>query len=57
MLRDMLGEIRLQPGDDSTSLWAEYKASPAVLLKGAGSGGRGEGISRFPAMSLDMRVK
>ena len=43
ILRDMLGEIRLQPGDD-LSLWAEYKASPAVLLKGAGSGGRGDRI-------------
>jgi hypothetical protein len=43
LLRDMLGEIWLQPGTNA-SLWAEYKASPAVLLRIAGSDGRGEGV-------------
>lgn len=33
ILRDMLGEIRLQPATDG-SLWAEYGMSPAVLLRG-----------------------
>jgi hypothetical protein len=53
ILRDMLGDIRLQPATNG-SLWTEYGMSPAVLLKGAGTGGRGEGISRFPAVSLDL---
>ncbi len=40
ILRDMLGEIRLQPAADG-GLWAEYGMNPAILLKGAGSDGRG----------------
>jgi hypothetical protein len=43
ILRDMLGEIMLSPGEDG-SLWAEYGMQPAALLKGAGTGGRGERI-------------
>lgn len=36
ILREMLGEIRLQPATDG-GLWAEYRMSPGILLKGAGS--------------------
>ncbi|MEP7243591.1 MAG: zinc ribbon domain-containing protein [Gammaproteobacteria bacterium] len=43
ILRDMLGEIMLSPGEDG-SLWAEYGMQPAALLRGAGTGGRDEGI-------------
>lgn len=43
ILRDMLGEIMLSPGEDG-SLWAEYAMQPAALLIGAGTGGRDEGI-------------
>jgi hypothetical protein len=43
ILRDMLGEIMLSPGEDG-SLWAEYAMQPAALLQGAGTGGRGEAI-------------
>lgn len=43
ILRDMLGEIRLQPATDG-GLWAEYGMNPAILLKGAGSVGRGDRI-------------
>jgi hypothetical protein len=43
ILREMLGEIRLQPATDG-GLWAEYRMSPGILLKGAGSDGRGERI-------------
>jgi site-specific DNA recombinase len=43
ILREMLGEIRLQPATDG-GLWAEYRMSPGILLKGAGSGGRGDRI-------------
>jgi hypothetical protein len=34
ILRDMLGEIMLSPGEDG-SLWAEYGMQPAGLLQGA----------------------
>jgi site-specific DNA recombinase len=43
ILRDMIGEIRLQPTSEG-GLWAEYGMHPAVLLKGAGSDGRGDRI-------------
>jgi hypothetical protein len=43
VLREMLGEIMLSPGEGG-SLWAEYAMQPAALLKDAGTGGRGEGI-------------
>jgi septal ring factor EnvC (AmiA/AmiB activator) len=43
ILRDMLGEIMLSPGEDG-SLWAEYGMQPAALLQGAGTGGRGHRI-------------
>jgi hypothetical protein len=43
ILRDLLGEITLAPGDDG-SLWASYAMQPAVLLRGAGTGGRGDRI-------------
>jgi site-specific DNA recombinase len=43
ILRDMLGEIRLQPTEDG-GLWAECTMNPAILLKGAGSVGRGDRI-------------
>ncbi len=43
ILRDMLGEIMLSPGEDG-SLWAEYAMQPAALLIGAGTGGRGEAV-------------
>lgn len=43
ILRDMLGEIMLSPGEDG-SLWAEYAMQPAALLVGAGTGGRGDRI-------------
>lgn len=41
--KEMLGEIRLQPATDG-GLWAEYRTSPGILLKGAVSGGRGDRI-------------
>jgi len=34
ILREMLGEIMLSPGEDG-SLWAEYGMQPAALLQGA----------------------
>ena len=43
ILRDMLGEIMLSPGEDG-SLWAEYAMQPAALLIGAGTGGRDDPI-------------
>jgi hypothetical protein len=44
ILRDLLGEITLSPGEDG-SLWASYAMQPAALLKGgAGTGGRGDRI-------------
>jgi hypothetical protein len=43
IVRDMLGEIMLSPGEDG-SLWAEYAMQPAALLQGAGTGGRGDRI-------------
>lgn len=43
ILRGMLGEIMLSPGEDG-SLWAEYAMQPAALLTGAGTGGRGDRI-------------
>lgn len=43
ILREMLGEIMLSPGEDG-SLWAEYAMQPAALLQGAGTGGRGDRI-------------
>lgn len=33
ILRDMLGEVMLSPGEDG-SLWAEYAMRPAALLQG-----------------------
>jgi len=39
ILRDMLGEIMLSPGEDG-SLWAEYGMQPAALLQGARTCGR-----------------
>jgi hypothetical protein len=55
ILRDMLGEIMLSPGEDG-SLWAEYAMQPAALRQGAGTGGRGElgcscRFSRHPGRS------
>lgn len=43
ILRDMLGEIMLSPGEDG-SLWAEYSMQPAALISGAGTAGRGDRI-------------
>ncbi len=43
ILRDMLGEIRLSPGENG-SLWTEYAMQPAALLKVAGTYGRGDRI-------------
>jgi len=43
ILRSMLGEIMLSPGEDG-SLWAEYGMQPAALLQGAGTTGRGDRI-------------
>jgi site-specific DNA recombinase len=45
ILREMLGEIMLSPGEGG-SLWAEYAMQPAALLMGAGAGtgGRGDRI-------------
>ncbi len=43
ILRDMLGEIMLSPGEDG-SLWAEYAMQPAALLIGAGTSGRDERV-------------
>lgn len=43
VLRELLGEIRLQPGPDK-SLWASFQMSPAPLIKSAGTGGRGDRI-------------
>jgi site-specific DNA recombinase len=43
ILRSMLGEIMLSPGEDG-SLWAEYGMQPAALLQGAGTSGRGDRI-------------
>jgi hypothetical protein len=43
ILREMLGEIVLSPGEDG-SLWAEYAMQPAALLQGAGTCGRGDRI-------------
>ena len=43
ILREMLGEIMLSPGEDG-SLWAEYAMQPAALLQGAGTDGRGDRI-------------
>lgn len=45
ILRDLLGPIQMCPGEDG-SLWAEFDARPAALLKKAvgtsvGSGGSG----------------
>jgi hypothetical protein len=36
-LRELLGQIRLEPGADG-SLWAAYEIQPAVLVRGAVSG-------------------
>jgi site-specific DNA recombinase len=43
ILREMLGPIRLRPGNDG-GLWAEYGMNPAALLRSAGTGGRGDRI-------------
>lgn len=43
ILRNMLGEIRLSPGENG-SLWAEYAMQPAALLQTAGTCGRGDRI-------------
>lgn len=56
ILRELLGEIMLLPGEDG-SLWAEYAMQPAALLQGAGTGGRGDSICRVPAVPLDERLK
>ncbi len=40
ILRELLGEILLSPGEDG-SLWAEYGMHPATLLQGAVFNGRG----------------
>lgn len=56
ILRDMIGEIRLQPTSDG-GLWAEYGMHPAILLKGAGSDGRGEALHDVPAVSLRVRFR
>ena len=42
ILREMLGEITLSPGEGG-SLWAEYAIQPAALLMGAGAGTSGRG--------------
>jgi hypothetical protein len=43
ILRGMLGEIMLSPGEDG-SPWAEYGMQPAALLQRAGTSGRGDRI-------------
>jgi site-specific DNA recombinase len=58
ILKELIPErVRLMPKDDGT-LWAKFDLHPSALLTAvAGERGRGEGISRFPAMSVDLRVK
>ena len=36
-IRELLGQIRLEPGEDG-SLWAAYEVHPAVLVRDAVSG-------------------
>jgi site-specific DNA recombinase len=43
ILRDLLGDVQLRPKEDG-SLWAEYQMRPAVLLRAAGTCGRGDRI-------------
>jgi hypothetical protein len=45
-LRDLLGgSIELRPGKVKGELWATYKISPAMIVKGvAGTSGRGDRI-------------
>lgn len=56
ILREMLGEIMLSPGENG-SLWAEYAMQPAALLQGVGTGGRGEGIWHVPTVRIRVRIR
>ncbi len=61
ILRDLLGPIQMCPGEDG-SLWAEYRARPAALVKKAvgasaelnGSGGV---ICAVPTVPQRLRLK
>jgi hypothetical protein len=48
----MLGEIRLQPATDG-GLWAEYRMSPGILLKGAG---QVVGVTGFEPATYTSRI-
>ena len=56
LLRSALGDIRLEAGDGG-SLWASYELRPGELMRGAVTGGRGEGICTVPAVSVRVRVR
>ncbi len=43
ILRDLLGDVQLRP-EANGSLWAEYQMRPAMLLRAAGTSGRGDRI-------------
>jgi site-specific DNA recombinase len=43
IVKDMIGPVSLSPGKDG-SLWATYKPDMAVLVRTAGTGGRGDRI-------------
>ena len=46
VLRNLLvdGKIVLSPGEEAGTLWAKYSLAPAVLLRAAGTSGRGDWI-------------
>jgi hypothetical protein len=61
ILRDLLGPIQMCPGEDG-SLWAEFDARPAALLKKAvgtsvGSGGSEGVICAVPTVPSRIRLK
>ena len=61
ILRDLLGPIEMSPGPDG-SLWAEFYARPAALVKkavgtGVGSGGSGGVICTVPTVTRRIRLR
>jgi hypothetical protein len=61
ILRDLLGPIQMRPEPDG-SLWAEFDARPAALLKKAvgtsvGSDGSGGVICAVPTASIRVRLR
>lgn len=57
VLRELLGNILLQPAEDGSRCGRTTRCGPGLLLRAAGTSGRGEGICDVPAVPIRVRLR